>query len=79
MKVNIKGDTEPAHLVAAHKAIDAHREKYGTGNKHHRRIYSIKYRNKSYQIEVTNTNKHYLAHVITGHRQLTKVHYGEVA
>lgn len=79
MKILIKGDTEPAHIVAAHSAIDEHIKKYGTGNKSHPFTYSIKYRSKHYQIEVTNTNKHHMAHVITGHRQLTKVHYGEAA
>ncbi|MFS7307048.1 MULTISPECIES: DUF4060 family protein [Rahnella] len=79
MKVLIKGDTEPAHIAAAYSAIEEHKKKYGTGNKSHPFTYSIRYRGKHYQIEVTNTNKHHMAHVITGHRQLTKVHYGEAA
>lgn len=79
MKSMIKGDTEFAHIVAAERAIDEHKRRFGTGNKSHPFTYSIKYRNKYYQIEVTNTSKHHVAHVITGHRQLTKVHYGEMA
>lgn len=77
MKILIKGDSEPAHLVAAHSAVKEHVKKYGNGNKSHPFTYCIKYRDRLFQIEVTNTNKHHLAHVITGHRKLTKVHYGD--
>ncbi|MCC3704959.1 DUF4060 family protein [Rouxiella badensis] len=77
MKIMIEGDTEHAHLVAASKAIDEHKKKYGTGNKYPPFTYCIRYRKRLFQVEVTNSNKYHLAHVITGHRELTKVHYGE--
>lgn len=73
MKSVIKGDKEPAHIFAAYLAIEAHKLRYGEGNKYHPVNYSIKYRGKHYQIEVTNTQKHHFAYVISGFRQLTKV------
>ena len=75
----IKGDTEFAHIVAAERAIDEHKRKFGDGNKHHPFIYTIKYRSRPYQIEVTNKKKHHVAYVIARHRKLENVHYGEVA
>ncbi|MFB9087424.1 DUF4060 family protein [Erwinia tracheiphila] len=72
MKEVIRGDTEPVHIVVANQAIETHK-KYGTGNKYHPIIYSIRYRNKSYQIEVTNRKTTISASVITGVRTLLKV------
>ncbi|EOS94063.1 DUF4060 family protein [Erwinia tracheiphila] len=73
MKEVIRGDTEPVHIVVANQAIETHKRKYGTGNKYHPIIYSIRYRNKSYQIEVTNRKTTISASVITGVRRLLKV------
>lgn len=69
----IYGDTEPAHIVVAHKAMEAHKAKYGEGNKFHPRIYSVAYRGRFYQIEVVTRRKTMAATVITGGRTLTKV------
>ncbi|HEJ6928647.1 TPA: DUF4060 family protein [Serratia marcescens] len=71
----IRGDTEPVHVFAAHKAIDEHLHKYGSGNKYHPIVYSIKYRNKTYQVEVVTRNTTIAATVITGVRNLSKIHY----
>jgi hypothetical protein len=73
MKEVIRGDTEPEHIFAAHRAIDEHRHKYGSGRKFHPSIYSIKYRNKSYQIEVVTRTNTIAATVINGVRNLSKV------
>lgn len=78
MKEVIRGDTEPSHIVAANRAIEAHKKRYGSGNKYHPIIYSIRYRNRNYQVEVVNRNSTIAATVITGVRNLTKV-YQEVA
>lgn len=75
MKEVIRGDSEPAHLVVAHKAIDAHLHRYGHGNKYHPIVYSIRYRNKTYQIEVVTRESTVAATVITGVRSLSKIHY----
>ncbi len=75
MKEIIRGDTEPVHVFAAHKAIDEHLHKYGSGNKYHPIVYSIKYRNKTYQVEVVTRNTTIAATVITGVRNLSKIHY----
>ncbi|WP_338086288.1 DUF4060 family protein [Nissabacter archeti] len=69
----IYGDTEPAHIVVAHKAMEAHKAKYGEGNKFHPRIYSVAYRGRFYQIEVVTRRQTMAATVITGVRTLTKV------
>lgn len=75
MKEIIRGDTEPVHVFAAHKAIDEHLHKYGSGNKYHPIVYSIKYRNKTYQVEVVTRNTTIAATVITGVRNLSKIHH----
>lgn len=69
----IYGDKEPAHLVVANKALDAHKAKYGEGNKYHPILYRIKYRNKHYQVEVTTRQTTIAATVITGARNLSRV------
>ena len=69
----IYGDTEPAHLVAAHKALDAHKARYGEGNKYHPIKYSIAYRGKHYQVEVITRRITIAATVITGVRNLSRV------
>ncbi|HBE9082922.1 DUF4060 family protein [Serratia fonticola] len=76
MKEVIRGDTEPAHIVAANAAIERHKAKYGEGNKYHPIIYPVKYRSKNYQIEVITRETTIAATVITGVRNLTKLHYG---
>ncbi|PLR52374.1 DUF4060 family protein [Chimaeribacter arupi] len=73
MKEVIKGDKEPVHIVAAMKALETHKAKYGEGNKFHPRIYSVAYRGRFYQIEVVTRRKTMAATVITGVRTLTKV------
>lgn len=48
----IKNDTEMAHLVVAHQAIDYYLEKYGCRKYHSSTTVSIRYRNVSYSVEV---------------------------
>lgn len=79
MKEVIRGDTEPVHVFAAHIAIERHKSRYGTGNKYHPSVYVIKYRNKIHQIEVVTRNTTIAATVITGVRNLTKIHHGDAA
>ena len=69
----IYGDTEPAHLVAANKALGAHKARYGEGNKYHPIKYSIAYRGKHYQVEVITRRITMAATVITGVRNLSRV------
>ncbi|VEI69374.1 Uncharacterised protein [Serratia fonticola] len=76
MKEIIRGDTEPAHIVAANTAIERHKAKYGESNKYHPIIYPVKYRSKNYQIEVITRETTIAATVITGVRNLTKLYYG---
>lgn len=79
MKEVIRGDTEPVHVFAAHIAIERHKSKYGTGNKYHPIIYPVRYRNKTHQIEVVTRENTIAATVITGVRNLTKIHHGDAA
>lgn len=74
MKIIIRGDTEPVHVFVAHKAIDEHLYKYGSGNKFHPIIYSIRYLKKVYQVEVIVRQRTVAATIITGVRNLSKVH-----
>lgn len=69
----IYGDTEPAHLVVASKALDAHKARYGEGNKYHPIVYSVAYRGKHYQIEVMTRRITMAATVITGVRNLSRI------
>ena len=69
----IYGDTEPAHLVVANKALEAHKARYGDGNKYHPIIYSIRYRNKHYSVEVITRRITMAATVITGVRNLSRI------
>jgi len=73
LKQVIRGDKEPAHLVAANKALDTHQAKYGEGNKHHPIRYSIAYRGKHYQVEVITRRTTMAATVITGARSLARL------
>ncbi|WP_241601974.1 DUF4060 family protein [Rosenbergiella nectarea] len=75
MREVIRGDTEPVHIVVASKAIDKHRLRYGTGNKYHHVVYSIGYRDRHYQIEVVTRKTTISATVITGCRNLSRVHH----
>lgn len=76
MKEIIRGDAEPAHIFAANAAIEAHKARYGEGNKYHPIIYPVKYRSKNYQVEVITRTNTIAATVINGVRNLTKLHYG---
>ncbi len=69
----IYGDTELAHLVVAKKALEAHKARYGEGNKYHPIIYSIRYRNKHYSVEVITRRITMAATVITGVRTLSRI------
>ncbi|MDU2730001.1 MULTISPECIES: DUF4060 family protein [Pantoea] len=73
MKERIYGDTEPAHIVVANKALEAHKARYGEGNKHHHITYSIAYRGKHYQVEVITRRTTMAATVITGTRNLSRL------
>lgn len=73
MKKLIRGDKEPAHLVAASKALEAHQARYGDGNKHHPIKYSIAYRGKHYKVEVITRRNTMAATVITGARSLVRL------
>nr|WP_240155859.1 DUF4060 family protein [Pantoea formicae] len=75
LKQVIRGDKEPAHLVVAHRALEAHKARYGEGNKNHPILYSISYRNKHYQVEVTTRRVTMAANIITGARSLGCVHH----
>ncbi|TQI79986.1 uncharacterized protein DUF4060 [Serratia fonticola] len=75
MKEIIRGDTEPVHVFVANLAIEKHKRLNGEGNKYHPIIYPVKYRGKNYQIEVVNRANTIAATVITGVRNLTKLHY----
>ena len=74
MKEVIRGDKEPCHLVAADRAINEHKRRYGSGNKYHPVFYSIGYRGRYFQIEVVTRKSTIAATVITGVRNLTKVY-----
>lgn len=50
MKIIIKGDSIPAHIAAAHNAVERHKEIYGVSHLYHEEIYDVKYRGKRYQI-----------------------------
>lgn len=73
MKRVIRGDTEPVHIVVADKALEAHKARYGEGNKYHPIIYSIRYRNKHYSVEVITRRITMAATVITGVRNLSRI------
>ncbi|MGP4130101.1 DUF4060 family protein [Pantoea tagorei] len=73
MKERIYGDTEPAHIVVANKALEAHKPRYGEGNKYHPIIYSVAFRGKTYQVEVITRRTTMAATVITGTRNLSRL------
>ncbi|OVZ98968.1 hypothetical protein CBW53_02890 [Yersinia frederiksenii] len=73
MKRIIKNDSLPVHILAAHAAIDMHEKKHSNGNKHNYVFYNITYKNKSYQIEVITTHVSFIANVINGARNLTRI------
>ena len=76
MKKVIRGDKEPAHLVAATRAIDFHLLKYGDGNKHHPVIYTISYRDRLYQVEVITRRASVRAVILSGARSLIQLTTG---
>lgn len=73
MKQIIKGDTEPAHLVVANKALEVHKSRYGEGNKYKHLLYNIRYRNKHFQVEVITRRVTMTATVIAGARSLSRI------
>lgn len=76
MKEVIRGDKTLEDIVAANAAIEAHKARFGEGNKYHPIIYPVKYRSKNYQVEVITRTNTIAATVITGVRNLTKLHHG---
>lgn len=68
MKTKITGDREPWHILAAHKAIDAHKERNYIINK--TILHTIMYKGRKIVVEVVTRKSTVSATVIAGHREL---------
>lgn len=74
MQRKITGDKEPADIVAAHRAIDAHIARHGDNSRIGKPIlYTVRYRDKARSVEVTTGRKWLTAVVLSGKRSLNRV------
>ncbi|WP_392411300.1 DUF4060 family protein [Edwardsiella piscicida] len=73
MKRIIKGDTNFSHLVVAHAAINQHANAFGRTRQGWPCIYHLKYRDKLIAVEVVTRRQSYVATVMVGARNLTKL------
>ncbi|QMV51291.1 DUF4060 family protein [Ewingella americana] len=73
MKRIIKGDKNLSHLVVAHAAIDSHEKAYGTRRQGWPSTYLIKYKDSRVAVEVVTRRQSYVATLMIGARNLTKL------
>ena len=73
MKRIIKGDKNLSHLVIAHAAIDRHAESFGQRRQGWPSTSLIKYQNDRVAVEVVTRSQSYVATLMIGARNLTKL------
>lgn len=73
MKRIIKGDTTLSHLVVAHAAIDSHEKNFGKRREGRPSTYLVKYKESRITVEVITRRQSYVATVMIGARNLTKL------
>ncbi|CNH73247.1 Uncharacterised protein [Yersinia aldovae] len=73
MKRIIKGDLNLSHLVIAHAAIDHHQKSYGERRQGWPSTYLIRYKNNRVAVEVVTRRQSYVATLMIGARNLSKL------
>ncbi len=73
MKRIIKGDKTLSHLVVAHAGIDRHEHAFATRRQGWPSTYLIKYQNSRVAVEVVTRRQSYVATLMIGARNLTKL------
>ncbi|MBS0969949.1 DUF4060 domain-containing protein [Chimaeribacter arupi] len=73
MKRIIKGDKNLSHLVVAHAAIDSHEKAYGRRRQGWPSTYLVNYKGARVAVEVVTRRQSYVATVMAGARNLSKL------
>ncbi|QOW13651.1 hypothetical protein S96127_1346 [Yersinia pestis] len=73
MKRIIKGDLNLSHLVIAHAAIDRHQKSYGERRQGWPSTYLVRYKNNRVAVEVVTRRQSYVATLMIGARNLSKL------
>ncbi|PNM14378.1 DUF4060 domain-containing protein [Yersinia enterocolitica] len=73
MKRIIKGDSNLSHLVIARAAIDHHQKSYGERRQGWPSTYLIRYKNNRVAVEVVTRRQSYVATLMIGARNLSKL------